>query len=125
MHPPRFTIGQLLLIVTAFSIGLAALKGNDLRGIGLSMLMIVGLLGAALGAGSDAGRPGPSSPGPSSAVRLSDAGLPRQYVQSAYHGQVPADRRGMGLFRLAEPSSAHGPGCRPGKVSRVSQYLPG
>ena len=44
MHPPRFTIGQLLLIVAAFSIGLAALKGNDLRGIGLSMLMIIGLL---------------------------------------------------------------------------------
>jgi hypothetical protein len=50
MHPPRFTIGQLLLIVAAFSIGLAALKGNDLRGISLSMLMIIGLLGAALGA---------------------------------------------------------------------------
>jgi len=68
MHPPRFTIGQLLLIVAALSIGLAALKGNDLRGIGLSMLMIIGLLGAALGAWSDAGRPRPSSPGPPSAV---------------------------------------------------------
>ena len=68
MHPPRFTIGSLLLIVAAFSIGLAALKGNDLRGIGLSMLMIIGLLGAALGACSDAGRPGPSSPGRSPTV---------------------------------------------------------
>ena len=68
MHPPRFTIGQLLLIVAAFSIGLAALKGNDLRGIGVSMLTIIGLLGAALGACSDGGRPAPSSPGPSSAV---------------------------------------------------------
>ena len=66
MHPPQFTIGQLLLIVAALSIGLAALKGNDLRGIGLSMLMIIGLLGAALGACSDAGRPRPSSPGPPS-----------------------------------------------------------
>ena len=68
MHPPQFTIGQLLFIVAAFSIGLAALKGNDLQGIGLSMLMIIGLLGAALGARSDAGRPRPSSPGPSSTV---------------------------------------------------------
>ena len=68
MHPPRFTIGQLLLIVAALGIGLAALKGNDLQGIGLSMLMIIGLLGAALGACSDAGRPRPSSPGPPSAV---------------------------------------------------------
>ncbi len=68
MHPPRFTIGSLLLIVAAFSIGLAALKGNDHRGIGVSMLTIIGLLGAALGACSNAGRPRPSSPGPSSAV---------------------------------------------------------
>ena len=58
MHPPRFTIGQLLFIVAAFSIGLAALKENDLRGISLSMLMIIGLLGAAIGAGPDAGWPG-------------------------------------------------------------------
>ena len=65
MHPPRFTIGRLLFIIAACSIGLAALKENDLKGIGLSMLMIIGLLGAALGACSDAGRPGPSSPGPS------------------------------------------------------------
>jgi hypothetical protein len=57
MHPPRLTIGSLLFIVAAFSIGLAALKENDLKGIGLSMLMIIGLLGAALGACSDAGRP--------------------------------------------------------------------
>ena len=57
MHPPRFTIGSLLFIVAAFSIGLAALKENDLKGIGLSMLMIIGLLGASLGACSDAGRP--------------------------------------------------------------------
>jgi hypothetical protein len=62
MHPPRFTIGQLLFIVTAFSIGLTTLKGNDLSSIGLSMLMIIGLLGAALGASPDAGRPGPPSP---------------------------------------------------------------
>ena len=68
MHPPRFTIGQLLLIVAALGIGLAALKEDDPRGTGLSMLMIIGLLGAALGACSDAGRPRPSSPGPPSAV---------------------------------------------------------
>jgi hypothetical protein len=68
MHPPRFTIGQLLLIVAALGIGLAALQGNDLNGIGLSMLMIIGLLGAALGASPDAGRPGPLSSGPSSAA---------------------------------------------------------
>jgi hypothetical protein len=65
MHPPRFAIRQLLFIVAALSIGLAALKENDLSGIGLTMLMIIGLLGAALGACPDAGRPGPSSPGPS------------------------------------------------------------
>jgi hypothetical protein len=66
MHPPQFTIGQLLFIVAAFSIGLAALKGNDPRGIGLSMLMIILLLGAALGARFGAGGPRPSSPGPPS-----------------------------------------------------------
>ena len=54
MHPPRLTIGSLLFIVAAFSIGLEALKENDLKGIGLSMLMIIGLLGAAFGACSDA-----------------------------------------------------------------------
>jgi hypothetical protein len=31
MHPPRLTIGSLLFIVAAFSIGLAALKENDLK----------------------------------------------------------------------------------------------
>ena len=55
MHPPRSTIGSLLFIVAAFSIGLAALKEKDLEGIGLSMLMIIGLLGAAFGACFDAG----------------------------------------------------------------------
>ena len=125
MHPPQFTIGQLLLIVAALSIGLAALKGNDPKGIGLSMLMIIGLLGAALGACSDAGRPRPSSPGRPLQFRLSDAGLPRQHLQSDHHGQVLADCRRMGVFRLAEPSSAYGPGCHPGQVPRVSQYLPG
>ena len=68
MHPPRLTIGSLLLIVAAFSVGLAALKGNHIWVSGMSMLTIFGLLGAALGACSDAGRPGPSSPGPSSAA---------------------------------------------------------
>ena len=68
MHPPRFTIGQLLLIVAALGIGLAALKGNDPGGIGLSMLMIILLLVAALGACSGAGGPRPSSPGPPSVV---------------------------------------------------------
>jgi hypothetical protein len=68
MHPLQFTIGRLLFIIAAFGIGMAALKENDLRGISLTMLMIIGLLGAALGARSDAGRPRPSSPGRSSAV---------------------------------------------------------
>jgi hypothetical protein len=69
MHSPRFTIGQILLIVAAFGIGLAALMGNNIDGIGMSMLMIIGLLGAALGASPDSGRQRPSSPGPSSTVR--------------------------------------------------------
>ncbi len=68
MHPPRLTIGSLLLIVAAFGVGLAALKGDHIWRIGMSMLTIVGLLGAALGACSDAGRSGPSSKGPSPAV---------------------------------------------------------
>ncbi len=55
MHPPRLTIASLLFVISAFGIGLAALKENDLQGIGLSMLMIIGLLGAAFGAASDAG----------------------------------------------------------------------
>ena len=50
MHPPRSTIASLLFVISAFGIGLAALKENDLQGIGLSMLMIIGLLGAAFGA---------------------------------------------------------------------------
>jgi hypothetical protein len=56
MHAPRYTIGSVLFIVAAFSIVLAALKASDVRGIGLTMLMIIGLVGAALGACSDAGR---------------------------------------------------------------------
>ncbi len=68
MHPPRPTIGSLLLIVAAFGVGLASLKGNHIWIGGMSILTILGLLGAAVGASSDAGRPGPSSPGPPSAV---------------------------------------------------------
>jgi hypothetical protein len=55
MHPLRFTIGSILFIVAALSIVLAAMTDNDLKGIGLSMLMIIGLLGAAFGACSEAG----------------------------------------------------------------------
>jgi hypothetical protein len=55
MHPHKLTIGSLLFLVAAFSIGLETLKEKDLESIGLSMLMIIGLLGAALGACSDAG----------------------------------------------------------------------
>ena len=55
MHPPRLTIRSHLFIVAAFSIGLVALKEKDLSGIGLSMLLIIGLVGAAFGACSDAG----------------------------------------------------------------------
>jgi hypothetical protein len=61
---PRLTIGQLLLIVAASCIGLASLNGNHIWFMGLSVMTIVGLLGAALGASSDASRP--SSPGQSS-----------------------------------------------------------
>ena len=63
MHPPRLTIGSLLFVISAFGIGLAALKENDLQGIGLSMLMIIGLLGAAFGAASDAGAVAPEGEG--------------------------------------------------------------
>jgi hypothetical protein len=61
MHPPQFTIGRLLLVVAAFCIGLASLEGHNVWFIGLSMLSIIGLLGAAIGAESGA-RSGPSSP---------------------------------------------------------------
>jgi hypothetical protein len=60
MQPPRFTIGQLLFIVAAISVGLAALNGNQLWFSGLSMMTTLGLLIAAIGAGPDASRPGPS-----------------------------------------------------------------
>lgn len=68
MHSPRLSIGQLLLIVAALSVGLAALQGNHLWRIGLSMLTFLGLLVAALGASPDTGRHEPSSSGPFSAV---------------------------------------------------------
>jgi hypothetical protein len=55
MHPPRLTIGSHLFIVAAFCAGLVAMKEKDFDGIGLFMLMIIGLLGAAFGACSDAG----------------------------------------------------------------------
>ena len=62
MSPPRFTIGRLLLIIAAFSVGLSSLQGNYLWFMGLSMVTTIVLLFAALGAESGAGRPGPSSP---------------------------------------------------------------
>ncbi|SIO57654.1 hypothetical protein SAMN05444166_5455 [Singulisphaera sp. GP187] len=62
MHPPRLTVGQILLVIAACSIGLASLNGNHLWFMGLSMLTIIGLLGMAVGAAPDAGRPRASSP---------------------------------------------------------------
>jgi hypothetical protein len=64
MHPPRLSIGSLLLIVAALGVGLAALKEDDLRSISLSMLTILWLLGSALGACPDAVRTaGEQTPG--------------------------------------------------------------
>jgi|GEM_PF-6154982 len=68
MHLPRITLGSLLLVVAALSVGFASLKGNYLWFLGVSLMTIVGLLGAAIGANSDADRSGPYSSGPSSAV---------------------------------------------------------
>ncbi len=62
MHPPRFILGRHLLVVAAFSVGFASMKGNHLLFIGLSMMTIIGLLGAAIGADPGASRPGRSRP---------------------------------------------------------------
>ena len=62
MCPLRFTIGRLLLIVAAFSVGFSALQGNHVWFLGMSVMTLVGLLGAAIGAGPGPSRPGPSSP---------------------------------------------------------------
>jgi hypothetical protein len=62
MHPPRFTVGRHLLIVAACGVGLASMQGNHLWFMGLSMMTVIGLLGAAIGAGPEAARPGPSPP---------------------------------------------------------------
>ena len=63
MCPPRFTIGRLLLIIAACSVGLAALQGNYVWFLGMSVMTSLGLLGAAIGAGPDTSRPAPSSTG--------------------------------------------------------------
>lgn len=62
MHPPRFTVGRHLLIVAACGVGLASMQGNQLWFHGLSMITIIGLLFAAIGAEANASHPGPSSP---------------------------------------------------------------
>jgi hypothetical protein len=65
MHLPRFTIGSFALVVAALGVALASLKGNHLWFIGLSMMTIIGLLGAAIGA-NDLGRARPAAQGRSS-----------------------------------------------------------
>ena len=61
MYPPPFTIGRLLLIVAALGVCLASLQGNHIWFMGMSIMIAVGLLGAAIGADPGAGRPRPSS----------------------------------------------------------------
>ncbi len=88
MHPPRLTIGSLLFIVAAFSIGIAAMKENDLKGIGLSMLMIIGLLAP------------PSGPVPTRA--------PADGVALAWSVRNPIDRRSRTDIRHPRRSQVGG-----------------
>ncbi len=62
MHPPRFTTGRHLLVIAACGISFASMQGNHLGFMGLSIMIVVGLLGAALGASPQPARSGPSSP---------------------------------------------------------------
>ena len=62
MHPPRFTVGRHLLVIAACGVAFASMKGDHLWFMGLSMMTVIGLLGAAIGAGPEAARRGPSSP---------------------------------------------------------------
>lgn len=59
MHP-HFTISSLLLIIAAFSIWFAAQRGSYLGFMGISMIAIIGLVFAAIGAAAGTCRPGPS-----------------------------------------------------------------
>ena len=69
MQTTRFTIGSLELVVAALCVGFAFLKGNYLWFMGLSMMTVIGLLGCAIGASSEVGRPGTSMRGQSSTSR--------------------------------------------------------
>ena len=62
MHLPRFTLSRHLFVVAACGVGFASMKGDHLWFIGLSMMTIIGLLGATIGADSDGVRPGPTPP---------------------------------------------------------------
>lgn len=64
MHPPRLTIGRLMLVVAASGVGFASLQGNHVGFMGLSIMAVLGLLGAAIGAGTADGRSMPTSPQP-------------------------------------------------------------
>lgn len=55
------SIGRLLLITAAIAVGLAALRGNHVWFLGMSVMTLIGLLGAAIGAGPDPRRSGPTS----------------------------------------------------------------
>jgi uncharacterized membrane protein YfcA len=62
MHPPRFSIASLLLIVAAFGVALAALKGNHVWFQGITIMTVLGLVGAAIGASPEPSRAAPTLP---------------------------------------------------------------
>ncbi len=64
MNSPRLTIGRLLLLIAAFGVVMAALQGNHVWFQGVSIMTVVGLLGAAIGAGTETGQPRPAPPFP-------------------------------------------------------------
>ncbi len=62
MNTSRFTTGRLLLLVAAFGVALASLQGNHVWFMGMSIMTVVGFLGAAVGAETGLSRSGPTTP---------------------------------------------------------------
>ena len=62
MHHIQFTISRLLLLIAALGVTLASLQGNHVWFMGISIMTVVGFLGAAIGVETSVGRPGPTTP---------------------------------------------------------------